>query len=102
MMQEQEIVVGTIGAQKQDERLELLCGEEAGEYYVALRSAQWGKGIGWYPQRTIRLAPEQIALLLTLLKRANGFLSSSRKRTLKLRESKGRPSRRGSALRRCV
>ncbi len=66
-------IVGVLDGRHGDEKLELLVRETAaGAVEIELRLLAWGKGIGWYPQRTLPL-PADLVLLRALLRRAESL-----------------------------
>ncbi|NKE73529.1 hypothetical protein [Candidatus Manganitrophus noduliformans] len=72
-------VVGILKGREGTERVEILLsrGEEnEGKFY--LRFLSWGEGIGWYPQKTIRLDSRQLHTLRIVLKRAEKLLEPKR------------------------
>lgn len=53
-----------------NERIDaVLRGVEGGAPVVEIRSLRWGRGVGWYVQKTIRLRPQQAARLARTLRR---------------------------------
>ncbi|GIX46525.1 MAG: hypothetical protein KatS3mg131_0736 [Candidatus Tectimicrobiota bacterium] len=83
----EERLLGTVAGAAPDERLELLWRREDGTSQLVLRVSRWGTGVGWYPQRTLPLDPQQLQPLLALLQKASGLLRPGKGKLLPLRHS---------------
>src|SRR5262245_31427795 len=60
----QERVVTTIASPDPDRILEIASDVDAtGKSYLEVRRLSWGKGVGWYCQQTLRLDPQETAVL---------------------------------------
>lgn len=66
-----EACLGVVEGRRGAEKIELLCRRDpSGTVEVELRLLAWGEGIGWYTQKTLPLAPDQLGALRALLRRA--------------------------------
>lgn len=77
-----EQVIGVLDGRNKSEKVEVLLHSEKGEAgLLHLRLLSWGKGIGWYPQKTIELDCRNLAGLQSLFKKAEATLKSGRRKT---------------------
>lgn len=83
-------IIGVLEGRDGAEKVEVLLNRGQGRKgALSLRLLSWGEGIGWYPQKTIRLDSRQLRALQTLLKKVD-LLPQPRKR--------GEGKRRGKVL----
>ncbi len=67
-MQKSECLLVTIpGSNARDRLLVVLVHTRAGESQVVLRQQSWAEGIGWYDQKSLGLAPQQLRQLKAVL-----------------------------------
>lgn len=70
-------IVGILKGREGTERVEILLSQGEGKFSLCFLS--WGEGIGWYPQKTIRLDYGQLRTLRIVLKRAERLLESKKR-----------------------
>lgn len=79
-------LIGVLEGRDGVEKVEVLLNRGQGSKgEISLRLLSWGEGIGWYPQKTIRLDSRQLRALQTLLKKADMLLRPGGKEGMKIR-----------------
>jgi len=81
-----EKLIGVLEGRDRTEKVEVLLNRGQGsEGALSLRLFSWGEGIGWYPQKAIRLDSRQLRTLQTLLKKMDLLLQPEGKGGMKIR-----------------
>jgi hypothetical protein len=65
----QQKVLARLEGENVEEKIEIIALEEASPR-LEIRSLRWGRGIGWYVQKTIMLDPTQVKMLTHVLRRS--------------------------------
>ena len=55
--------------ENEEEKIEVIATEEGGPF-LEIRSLRWGRGVGWYVQKTITLDAVQAQMLMHTLRRS--------------------------------
>jgi hypothetical protein len=65
----QQKVLARLEGENVEEKIEIIAQEESSPL-LEIRSLRWGRGIGWYVQKTITLDPVQVKVLTHVLRRS--------------------------------
>jgi hypothetical protein len=65
----QQKVLARLEGENVEEKIEVIAGED-NPPFLEIRSLRWGRGIGWYVQKTIRLDQSQVQMLTRALRRS--------------------------------
>jgi hypothetical protein len=62
-------VLARLEGENVEEKIEVIARED-NPPFLEIRSLRWGRGIGWYVQKTIPLDPTQVKMLTHVLRRS--------------------------------
>jgi hypothetical protein len=65
----QQKVLARLEGENVEEKIEVIARED-NPPFLEIRSLRWGRGIGWYVQKTITLDPTQVKMLTHVLRRS--------------------------------
>ena len=65
----QQKVLARLEGKNEQEKIEVIATEE-GAPFLEIRSLRWGRGVGWYVQKTITLNADQAKTLMHALRRS--------------------------------
>lgn len=68
-VRKQQKVLARLEGENTEEKIEVIA-REASPPLLDIRSLRWGRGIGWYVQKTITLDPTQVKMLTHVLRRS--------------------------------
>lgn len=62
-------VLARLEGENEEEKIEVIATQEGGPF-LEIRSLRWGRGVGWYVQKTITLNAVQAKMLMHALRRS--------------------------------